>query len=65
MNNYEVTFTLRFTNTEWIEADTPEEAQQFLSDMVFEEYKVLFDKEALEFDDIVIDSIQESSDNDN
>jgi hypothetical protein len=64
MNNYEVTFTLRFTNTEWVEADTPEEAQQLLSAIAFQSYKVLFDKEALEFDDIVIDSIQESGDDD-
>lgn len=62
MKMYEVNFELRFANTEWIEADTPEEAQQRLAQLAFMEYKVLFGDDTLEFDDFVVVSVEESSD---
>jgi len=60
MNNYEVSFTLTFTNTEWIEADSPEEAQENLRTIIQQSYKVMFADEILDFDDITITSVEES-----
>jgi hypothetical protein len=60
MNNYEVNFTLTFSNTEWIEADSPEEAQEDLKAIIQWSYKVMFADELLDFDEITITSVEES-----
>jgi hypothetical protein len=60
MNNYEVNFTLTFSNTEWIEADSPEEAQEDLKAIIQWSYKVKFADELLDFDEITITSVEES-----
>jgi hypothetical protein len=62
MKVYKVDYELRFANTEWIEADTPEEAQEQLATLAFLDYKVLFDEEALEFDDFVVVSVVKDAD---
>ena len=61
MKEYQVDFELRFTNTIFLEAENAEEAKNALLDYAFSDYKVMFDGEELEFDDVAILDVTETN----
>lgn len=60
MPTYEVNFELRFSNTEWIEADSPEEARERLATVALMDYKVMFGDDILDFDEIKVLSVEDT-----
>lgn len=58
MPTFEVNFELRFSNTEFIEADSPEEAREQLTNLALLDYKVIFGDEILDFDELEVLSVE-------
>jgi hypothetical protein len=58
MKEYEVTFQLGFQNTTFVEADSRDEAIQLVTNYLYDDYKVYFDGETLDFDEAEIISAE-------
>lgn len=59
MKEYEIVFQLSFQNSMFVQADDQQEVVEMLTDNVFQDYKVVFDGEYLEFDDVSVLEVSE------
>lgn len=58
MNEYAITYELRFVYTTYVQTDTIEDAKSMVRDRVLDDYQIIFEGDTYYFDDVeIIDAV--------